>query len=73
MPTTRLAFNKLELYPTPKPNERVNQQTLNDIQNYMTNTAKSTLGQKYRVVTTPASRKGLETVDHARGDHRGER
>lgn len=50
-----VAFNKLELYPAPKPNERVNQQTLNDIQNYMTNTAKSTLGQKYRVVTTPAS------------------
>ena len=50
-----VAFNKLELYPTPKPNERVNQQTLSDIQNYMTTKAKGTLGQKYRVVTTPAS------------------
>ena len=50
-----VAFNKLELYPAPKPNERVNQQTLNDIQNYMTSKAKSTLGQKYRVVTTASS------------------
>jgi hypothetical protein len=46
-----VAFNKLELYPAPKPDERVNQQTLADIQNYMTNKAKATLGQKYRVVT----------------------
>jgi len=50
-----VAFNKLELYPAPKPNERVNQQTLNDIQDYMSSKAKSTLGQKYRVVATPAS------------------
>lgn len=50
-----VAFNKLELYPAPKPNEQVNKQTLADIQNYMTNKAKTTLGQKYRVVTTPAS------------------
>jgi len=50
-----VAFNKLELYPAPKPNERVNQQTLSDIQNYMTSKAKSTLGQKYRVVTNASS------------------
>ena len=50
-----VAFNKLELYPAPKPDERVNQQTLTDIQNYMTSKTKGTLGQKYRVVTTPAS------------------
>jgi hypothetical protein len=50
-----VAFNKLELYPAPKPDERVNQQTLNDIQNYMTTKAKATLGQKYRVVTNTTS------------------
>ncbi|KPH01666.1 sodium:proton antiporter [Pseudomonas sp. RIT-PI-q] len=50
-----VAFNKLELYPAPQPNERVNRQTLDDIQNYMTSKAKSTLGQKYRVVTSEKS------------------
>jgi hypothetical protein len=50
-----VAFNRLEMYPAPKPNERVNQQTLNDIQNYMTNKAKTTLGQKYRVVSSPSA------------------
>ncbi|WP_095151446.1 DUF3313 domain-containing protein [Pseudomonas sp. Irchel s3b5] len=50
-----VVFNKLELYPAPKPDERVNQQTLTDIQNYMTTKAKDTLGQKYRVVTSTSS------------------
>jgi hypothetical protein len=50
-----VAFNRLEMYPAPKPNERVNQQTLNDIQNYMTNKAKTTLGQKYRVVNSASA------------------
>ncbi|NUU39147.1 DUF3313 domain-containing protein [Pseudomonas sp. C2B4] len=50
-----VAFNKLELYPAPKPNEQVNKQTLADIQNYMTNKAKATLGQKYRVVSSPSA------------------
>ncbi|PTR23292.1 MULTISPECIES: DUF3313 domain-containing protein [unclassified Pseudomonas] len=50
-----VVFNKLELYPAPKPNERVNQQTLTDIQNYMTSKAKASLGQKYRVVPTSSS------------------
>jgi hypothetical protein len=45
-----VVFNKLELYPTPKPNERVNQQTLDELQNYMTSKTKGVLGQKYRVV-----------------------
>jgi hypothetical protein len=48
-------FNGLELYPAPKPNERVNQQTLSDIQNYMTNKAKGVLGQRYRLVSSPAA------------------
>lgn len=50
-----VVFNKLELYPAPKPNERVNQQTLADIQNYMTSKAKASLGQKYRVVSNTSS------------------
>ncbi|MDR6913257.1 hypothetical protein J2X66_000104 [Pseudomonas sp. 3296] len=50
-----VAFSKLELYPAPKPNERVNQQTLTDIQNYMTSKAKATLGTKYRIVSNSAS------------------
>ncbi|MBU6957181.1 DUF3313 domain-containing protein [Pseudomonas sp. CVAP len=45
-----VAFKRLELYPAPKPNERVNRQTLDQLQTYMTDSAKSTLSQKYRVV-----------------------
>ncbi|MGE8097109.1 DUF3313 domain-containing protein [Pseudomonas fluorescens] len=45
-----VAFKQLELYPAPKPNERVNRQTLDQLQTYMTDSAKSTLSQKYRVV-----------------------
>ncbi|POA30954.1 MULTISPECIES: DUF3313 domain-containing protein [unclassified Pseudomonas] len=45
-----VAFKRLELYPAPKPNERVNRQTLDQLQTYLTDTAKSTLSQKYRVV-----------------------
>lgn len=50
-----VVFNKLELYPAPKPNERVNQQTLTDIQNYMSSKAHTTLSQKYRVVSNSSS------------------
>ncbi|ROM94441.1 DUF3313 domain-containing protein [Pseudomonas brassicacearum] len=46
-----VAFKQLELYPAPKPNERVNRQTLDQLQTYMTDSAKSTLSQKYRVVS----------------------
>ena len=58
-----VAFNKLELYPAPKPDERVNRQTLDELQSYMTSKAKGVLGQKYRVVSTvsaaPAGSKPL--------------
>lgn len=56
-----VVFNRLELYPAPKPNERVNRQTLDELQNYMTSKAKGTLGQKYRVVSSnpPAGSKAL--------------
>lgn len=47
-----VAFMKLELYPKPKPNERVDQRTLEELQTYMTNSAKGVLGQKYRVVSS---------------------
>ena len=58
-----VVFNKLELYPAPKPDERVNQQTLTDIQNYMTSKVKGTLGQKYRVVSnTSAAPAGSKTL-----------
>ncbi|SDO57892.1 Protein of unknown function [Pseudomonas arsenicoxydans] len=58
-----VAFERLELYPAPKPNERVNQQTLDDIRNYMSNRVKATLGQKYRMVHhTSAAPKGSKTL-----------
>ncbi|TPG75705.1 DUF3313 domain-containing protein [Pseudomonas arsenicoxydans] len=46
-----VAFRTLEFYPAPKPNERVNQQTLADLQSFMTSRAKAVLGQKYRIVS----------------------
>jgi len=50
-----VVFNQLELYPAPKPNERVSQQTLDELQNYMTRDAKGVLGQKYQVVSSEKS------------------
>lgn len=50
-----VAFNKLELYPAPQPNERVNRQTLDELQSYMTSKAKGVLGQKYKVVSSAKS------------------
>lgn len=47
-----VVFNRLELYPAPKPNERVNLQTLEQLQAYMTSSVKGVLEQKYRVVST---------------------
>ena len=53
-----VVFNKLELYPAPKPTERVNRQTLDELQNYMTSKVKGVLGQKYRVVSSEQSSPG---------------
>jgi len=50
-----VAFNQLELYPAPQPNERVSRQTLDELQSYMTRNAKGVLGQKYRVVSSEKS------------------
>jgi len=50
-----VVFNRLELYPAPQPNERVNRQTLDQLQDYMSRRANTVLGQKYRVTTSAAS------------------
>lgn len=42
----------LELYPEPKPNERVSQQTLQELQAFASSRAKSVLAQKYQVVSS---------------------
>ncbi|MDE1165867.1 MAG: DUF3313 domain-containing protein [Pseudomonas sp.] len=58
-----IAFKQLELYPAPRPDERVNRNTLDELQSYMTRNGKATLGQKYRVVpdvnSAPAGAKTL--------------
>lgn len=50
-----VVFNRLELYPSPRPDERVNRQTLDELQQYMTQQASSVLSQKYRVLTNAKS------------------
>jgi Protein of unknown function (DUF3313) len=50
-----VAFNRLELYPAPSPTDRINLQTLQELQNYMTDNARSVLGQKYRIVPSVQS------------------
>ncbi|MET1081044.1 MAG: DUF3313 domain-containing protein [Pseudomonas sp.] len=47
-----VVFNQLELYPAPKPTERVNQQTLQELQALTSSSAKSALAQRYQVVPT---------------------
>lgn len=49
------AITRLELYPAPRPTDRVNLQTLEELQSYMTDNARSVLGQKYRIVPTAQS------------------
>lgn len=48
-----VAFTRLELYPAPQPNERINRQTLDELQRFMTSKAKDVLGQKYVIVSNP--------------------
>ncbi|MBA1201931.1 DUF3313 domain-containing protein [Pseudomonas capeferrum] len=45
-----IVFDTLELYPSPRPNERVNQQTLKDLQAYASATARETMARRYAVV-----------------------
>ncbi|QKE62607.1 DUF3313 domain-containing protein [Aquipseudomonas campi] len=46
-----VAFDQLELYPAPKPNERVNLQTLQELQSLTSLSVKNVLGQKYKLVS----------------------
>lgn len=45
-----VVFNGLQFYPAPQPNERVNRQTLQELQAYTSANVKSVLEEKYRVV-----------------------
>ena len=45
-----VVFDKLQLYPAPKPDERVNMKTLQDLQTYATSTAKDTIALRYNLV-----------------------
>lgn len=45
-----VVFHQLELYPAPKPNERVNLQTLEELQSLTSASVKGVLAQKYRIV-----------------------
>jgi hypothetical protein len=47
-----VVFSQLQLYPAPKPTERVNLQTLQDLQSYASLSAKNVLSQKFLVVPT---------------------
>lgn len=58
-----VVFQHLDIYPAPQPNERVNKQTLEELQTYMTDSAKGVLGQKYRIVTnTQSTQAGSKTL-----------
>ncbi|MCY1398452.1 hypothetical protein D9M71_134840 [compost metagenome] len=50
-----VVFNRLEMYPAPKPDERVNMQTLQELQTYTSESAKSTLSSQYKVVSSMQS------------------
>lgn len=58
-----VVFDRLELYPAPKPTERVNQQTLQDLQNYASSTARETIALQYKVVpnrqSVPAGQRAM--------------
>lgn len=45
-----VVFSQLEMYPVPKPTERVNLQTLQSLQAFTSSSVKSTLAQKFKVV-----------------------
>jgi hypothetical protein len=50
-----VVFDRLQIYPAPKPNERVNLQTLQEIQAFANDSVNSVLSQKYQVVRTVQS------------------
>ena len=47
-----VVFKGLQQYPAPKPNERVNAQTLQDLQTYTTTSVDNALSKKYKVVSS---------------------
>ncbi|MBK5352337.1 DUF3313 domain-containing protein [Pseudomonas sp. TH41] len=47
-----VVFKQLELYPTPKPTERVNQKTLQELRSLTSSGVESVLKQKYQVVSS---------------------
>lgn len=47
-----VVFDGLALYPAPKPGERVNLQTLQELQTFTSDSAKRVLSQKYQVVSS---------------------
>lgn len=58
-----VVFNQLHLYPEPKPNERVNLQTLQELQAYTSDNVREVLQTKYRVVPDiQAARPGSRTL-----------
>ena len=50
-----VVFKQLDLYPAPKPTERVNLQTLQELQSYTSTAVKSALAQNYQVVSSTQS------------------
>lgn len=50
-----VVFDRLQFYPAPKPNERVNTQTLQQIKAFANDSVNSTLSQLYQVVPTMQS------------------
>lgn len=47
-----VVFNKLELYPTPKPDERVNLQTLRELQSMTSSSVEDALARNYNIVNS---------------------
>ncbi|SDI48388.1 DUF3313 domain-containing protein [Pseudomonas panipatensis] len=45
-----VVFDKLQMYPAPKPNERVNKQTLQDLQTYASDYTRETIALRYKLV-----------------------
>ena len=45
-----VVFNTLQMYPAPKPDERVNKKTLQDLQAYVNSSVKDTIALRYKLV-----------------------
>ncbi len=57
-----VVFNQLVLYPAPKPNERVNLKTLQELQAQTSASVKGALAKKYSVVGSEAAAKGRRAL-----------